>query len=138
MATNGPGHPDHWQPDQRRGSGYPGGAPQPGYGTPGNYGPPPHGNANQHMLYDAQKKSAGAAFLLWFFLGGLGVHRFYLGKTGSGAAMLILSIVGFVTSILGVGFLLLIAVGIWWCVDLLLVSGMVREYNLRLAHQLSY
>lgn len=137
MATNGP-HPDHWQPQHRHGSGDPGSAHRAGFGAPGYHGPAPYGDLNQHMIYDARKKSVGAAFLLWFFLGGVGVHRFYLGKTGSGAAMLILSIVGFVTSILGVGFLLLIAVGIWWCVDLLLVSGMVREYNLRLAHQLSY
>lgn len=33
------------------------------------------------------------AALLAFFLGPLGVHRFYLGRTGSGVAMLILSII---------------------------------------------
>lgn len=33
-----------------------------------------------------------AAALLAFFLGPLGVHRFYLGRTGSGVLMLILSI----------------------------------------------
>lgn len=33
-----------------------------------------------------------AAALLAFFLGPLGVHRFYLGRTGSGVLMLVLSI----------------------------------------------
>jgi TM2 domain-containing membrane protein YozV len=32
------------------------------------------------------------AFLLAFFLGPLGVHNFYLGKTGMGVAQLILTI----------------------------------------------
>ena len=36
------------------------------------------------MRYDANKKSIGVSYLLWFFLGGLGAHRFYNGRTGSG------------------------------------------------------
>ncbi|MEJ3746599.1 TM2 domain-containing protein [Actinomycetes bacterium KLBMP 9797] len=30
----------------------------------------------------AQQKSVGTAYLLWFFLGAVGAHQFYLGKTG--------------------------------------------------------
>ena len=29
-------------------------------------------------------KSKSTAYLLWFFLGGFGAHKFYLGKTGTG------------------------------------------------------
>jgi TM2 domain-containing membrane protein YozV len=29
-------------------------------------------------------KGAGAAYLWWFFLGGLGAHKFYLGRPGWG------------------------------------------------------
>ena len=35
------------------------------------------------------QKSKTTALLLCFFLGGLGAHRFYVGKTGSGIAMLL-------------------------------------------------
>ena len=35
------------------------------------------------------QKSKTTALLLSFFLGNLGAHRFYVGKTGSGIAMLL-------------------------------------------------
>jgi TM2 domain-containing membrane protein YozV len=38
--------------------------------------------------YDDVKKSAGVAYAFWFFLGGFGAHRFYLGQIGLGLAML--------------------------------------------------
>ncbi|WP_394002502.1 NINE protein [Xanthobacter versatilis] len=34
-------------------------------------------DARALMLCEANKKSAVVAYLLWFFLGGLGGHRFY-------------------------------------------------------------
>lgn len=76
-----------------------------------------------------EAKSAGVAYLLLIFLGGLGAHRFYLGATGTGVVMLILSIVGVLTSPIGVGFVLLAAVGIWWIVDLFLIPGMVQGHK---------
>lgn len=72
-----------------------------------------------------EAKSTGAAYLIWFFLGYLGVHRFYFGKTGSGIAMLILTVLGFLTAVVFVGFVFLLAVGIWWLVDAFLIPGWV-------------
>jgi TM2 domain-containing membrane protein YozV len=64
------------------------------------------------------------ALLLWFFVGTLGVHRMYLGHTGSGVAMLLLSLVGWTTVWFCIGFVPLIAVSIWWLIDVfLLVTG---------------
>lgn len=79
----------------------------------------------QKIANDA--KSPVVAYLLLVFLGGLGAHRFYLGKSGSAAAMLILFILGWVTLVIAVGLVLLIAVGIWGLVDLFLIPGMIQK-----------
>jgi len=60
---------------------------------------------------EQRKKNPAAAWLLWFFLGLFGAHRFYLGRIGSGIAMLFT----------GGGFV------IWWFVDIFLMSGMLRD-----------
>jgi len=59
-------------------------------------------------------KSKGVAFLLWLFLGWMGAHRYYLGKTGSA---ILWTCTG---ALLGVG----------WLIDLFLVWGMVDRVNL--------
>jgi TM2 domain-containing membrane protein YozV len=79
----------------------------------------------QRVTNDA--KSAGVAYLLWFFLGTLGVHRFYLGRKGSGLVILLLTIFGWSTAVFGVGILLLAIMAIWLFVDLFLIPGMVMK-----------
>ena len=59
---------------------------------------------------DSRKKSVAATWLLWLFLGELGAHRFYLGRVGTGIAML----------------LTLGGLFIWALVDAFLVPGMLR------------
>ncbi|WYX49382.1 TM2 domain-containing protein [Achromobacter xylosoxidans] len=93
--------------------------------------------AMQTMMYDANRKSVGVAYLLWFFLGSAGGHRFYTGRTGSAIAMLALTIVGIALSVIGVGLVLLAAVGIWVIVDAFLIPGWIRNTNMRLAATLS-
>lgn len=46
----------------------------------------------QATMPAAAPKQKIVAFLLAFFLGGFGVHNFYLGKTGMGIAQLVLTI----------------------------------------------
>lgn len=66
-----------------------------------------------NSLYGLQFKSPTTAFLLSFFLGCLGVDKFYIGKTGLGVAKL-----------LTCG-----GVGIWAIVDWFLISGQTKKVN---------
>jgi TM2 domain-containing membrane protein YozV len=77
------------------------------------------------------QKSLAVAYLLAFFIGGLGIHNFYLGRTGAGVGMLVLWILGVLTAGFLVGFFLLAAVGIWLIVDLCLIPSYVRTSALR-------
>ncbi|WP_293405341.1 TM2 domain-containing protein [Phenylobacterium sp.] len=90
------------------------------------------------MAFESGKKSTGVAYLLWIFLGGVGAHRFYLGRTGSGIAMLALTILGWALLLAaGFGLLFLVPLGIWLLVDLFTIPGMVRSHNTMLAAKLT-
>ena len=88
------------------------------------------------MRYDADKKSALIAYLLWFFLGLFGVHRLYLGRVGSGIGMLVLHGISWVLAWVLIGYLGFVVLGLWWLVDALLIPGMTRSYNNRLIESL--
>lgn len=95
------------------------------------------GDTRALVLYDANKKSMGLAYVLWFFIGIFGAHRFYAGHTGSGVAMLIISLLSFPLLLLGgVGAFGFFVTGIWALVDLFLIPGMIRGQNNMLAYSL--
>jgi TM2 domain-containing membrane protein YozV len=89
-------------------------------------------SARAHMIYDANKKSAGAAYVLCLLLGGLGAHRFYLGYTGTAAIQLALGILGFIV------FVTWPPLWIWLLVDLFLIPGMVRAKNMEIADRFAF
>ena len=87
-------------------------------------------------------KSLAAAYLLWFFLGGFGAHRFYLGSIGIGithAALLVIGVVPIVvfggalydkvvpTVLVLLGVAVLTGLVVWWAVDGFLIPGLVRD-----------
>ena len=66
-------------------------------------------------------------YLIWFFLGNLGVHRMVTGRVGSGLLMLVLHGLGWLTFWFGLGFIIWGLVGVWWLIDALLIPGWLRE-----------
>ena len=57
-------------------------------------------------------KSKVVAGVLGILLGGLGIHKFYLGLTGPGLVMLGIAILGAFTAILIIGFFIAAAIGL--------------------------
>jgi TM2 domain-containing membrane protein YozV len=88
------------------------------------------------MQYDANKKSVAVAYLLWFFFGMLGVHRFYLGETGTAITILVLTVVSCLLMFVVIGFFTIAIPAIWTLVDLFLIPGIARRHNTNLASQL--
>ena len=78
------------------------------------------------LLFEANKKTALVAYLLWFFLGLFGAHNFYLKRTGVAVAQLILSL-----TLVG-----MVITAVWALVDAFLIPGWVRNQNNLLAAQL--
>jgi len=83
-------------------------------------------DARTLLLYDANRKSAVVAYILWFFLGWFGAHNFYLGRKGVGIAQVLLtiSVIGWFITI------------VWVLVDAFLIPGWVRRENNLLLMQL--
>lgn len=75
------------------------------------------------LLLESEVKNQGknmiVAYILWYFLGIVGGHRFYMGKIGTAVTQLILSL-----TVVG-----LIVTGIWWIVDAFLVHSWVKQHN---------
>tara|TARA_E500000081_G_C6076680_1_gene325674 strand:+ start:346 stop:729 length:384 start_codon:yes stop_codon:yes gene_type:complete len=74
------------------------------------------------MIYE--EKNLVLAYVLWFFLGMFGAHRFYLGKIKTGLTYLIVSLLGWI--LLGIPYIIL---GIWWLIDIYYTNKYVVEHN---------
>jgi len=63
-------------------------------------------------------KDMGITYLLWFFFGVFGIHRFYLERPVSGVIYLL------TFGVFGIG----------WLIDVCLIPAMVEHYNTHHAH----
>lgn len=93
-------------------------------------------DAEALMKFGSKQKSLGIAYLLWFFIGGFGAHRFYLARTQSAVIMLIILILSLLLSVVGIGLLGFVVIGIWWLVDLFLIPSMTSSFNVQLINAL--
>ncbi|WP_174613390.1 TM2 domain-containing protein [Virgibacillus ihumii] len=73
------------------------------------------------------QKSIVIAYLFWFFLGQLGIHRIYTGRTGSGIIQIILGVLGWLTTSILIGWIFLIPLWIWLFIDIFLIPSMCRN-----------
>jgi TM2 domain-containing membrane protein YozV len=89
------------------------------------------------MLFESSKKSTGIAYLLWFFTGGVGGHRFYMGRTQSAVIQLVLAILGWSTIWFGLGFIFLAPLGVWVLIDAFMIPGWIAEHNNKLMARLN-
>ncbi|CAM2844628.1 NINE protein [Corynebacterium propinquum] len=109
----------------------------------GQYSPAQHNNygyqgqgVQQNIQYgDPQlpypgykQKSMLAAALLAFFLGSLGVHNFYLGNTKKAVTQVVMCLLGYITAIILIGFLILGALYIWVIVEFVLIVARSGDY----------
>jgi len=80
------------------------------------------------------EKTTGMAYLLWFFLGGFGAHRFYLGYAASGTVQAILGPFCWVMLLTGALWAIfpLIGAGLWILADAFVIPSLVRDANRRI------
>lgn len=85
--------------------------------------PGAYGFAGEPITYARAPKSRVAAGLLALFLGGLGIHNFYLGFTSKGLTQLLV--------MLFAGWLILpaIAIGIWALVECIMIFARSINYD---------
>lgn len=93
-----------------------------------------------------KRKSMPLAYILLIFLGFLGVHKFYLGKTKQGVLYVLLSVVGFISLVVGeftglisfgasgttlftFGLVCAGVLGVMLIIDLFTTPGQVRQFN---------
>ncbi|MDR7329253.1 TM2 domain-containing protein [Corynebacterium guangdongense] len=91
------------------------------YPAPGPHYAPMPGRPTVTSPQFVSEKSQVVAALLAFFLGTLGVHNFYLGYTRKGVTQLLLTVVGWLTSLLLIGFVFLAVVGVWALIEFILI-----------------
>lgn len=69
------------------------------------------------------------AYLLWFFLGTFGIHKFYLRQPGIGVLYAALNIIGWATVVIVIGWFILIPLWILMIIDLFTMPERIRRIN---------
>ena len=91
---------------------------------------PNHQPAQNIVVHPATE--SWLAYLLWFFLGTFGAHKFYLRQNGMGILYLALGLVGGATVWFLLGFIFLVPLWIMMVIDLFTIPARVRYVNGRM------
>lgn len=78
---------------------------------------------------DKRGKKPVLAWLLWWFLGLFGGHKFYLGEKTAGIVYLVVSIISYILLIVLVGLVGLLVIGVLWIIDAVKLQGKIAEVN---------
>ena len=78
-----------------------------------------------------EQKNVLLAYLLWWFLGFLGIHRLYTNQN-KWWLYIILFLVGIGTSFIIIGWAFIFGLFIWWVVDGIRLNSICKIYNLEL------
>jgi TM2 domain-containing membrane protein YozV len=107
--------------------------------SPSTFTAAPAPEPNRVTIIHRAERTLLLAYVLWFFTGGFGGHRHYLGRHGSawaqmgvywvGVAICISAIFGMNALMLGVGIVIAGGAGWWMIIDAFLIPRMVRDYN---------
>lgn len=104
------------------------------YGSSGGWGAPAGRPVTVNVVGG---KSALLAYVLWFFLGQLGIHKFYLAQPFQGLIYLTLGVIGWLTTGILIGWFLLFPLWLLLLIDIFVIPLRVATLNARLARRVS-
>jgi len=73
---------------------------------------------------NSKTKNPTVAWILWFFLSGVGGHQFYLGKPAHAIGYIALNLLGYVTF-----FITWVPWFIWWILDAVTMNDKIKNMN---------
>ncbi|MEL7471834.1 MAG: TM2 domain-containing protein [Planctomycetota bacterium] len=85
-------------------------------------------NAMAKVVGDGERQPL-VAWLLWFFLGGLGGHNFYLRRTKQGLMQAGLFVASAVLTMILIGALGFLALFVWWVMDAIKMGERIEAAN---------
>lgn len=100
---------------------------QQGYGDQAGYAGQQYGYASKG--FPPAPKGKVAAGLLGIFLGEYGVHNFYLGYKQRAITQLVITIIGYVTMIILIGFLMVAVTAIWGLIEGIMILAGADSYQ---------
>lgn len=78
-----------------------------------------------------EQNSVVLAYILWWFLGMFGAHRFYT-KQAMAWLFPVCFLLGFILTFIFIGYLIFLGLAIWWIIDGIRLNGIVKKYNLQI------